>query len=214
MSTGGTERSDAIDVVRRAVAGDAAALTILLTEAHGDLCRYVARRMPRDLATQLDAEDVVQMTCVEVFRHIGTFAADGPDAFGRWIRTIALRRLRNAIRERRTLKRGAERPLAAIEPGFGESAAALLEWMAVSERTPSRSVSGREAIERMQAALHTLPDDMRRAITLVYLEGRSAAEAAASLGCNEKAIYNHCHRGKEWLEELLGNRSQYFSSSG
>src|SRR3954468_139841 len=93
-------------LVTRAAAGDGLALTLLLKSGRRDLGAALERRLPPNLRGMIDADDLVQETHVEVFRHIGTFVPRGDDSFERWVRTIALRKPRDAIRRQRTIKRG------------------------------------------------------------------------------------------------------------
>src|ERR1043166_4929975 len=100
-------------LLRQAVAGDAPALKLLLTNYHDRIRVPVASKVPATLRGSIDADDILQEAYVEVFRRIGTFEQRGPDSFARWIMTIALSKLRNAIRRRRAAKRGGERNTAA-----------------------------------------------------------------------------------------------------
>jgi len=85
------------ELISRAVAGDGAALKLLLLDAHPRLCGYVSRRIPADLRSTLDAEDVAQEAYGQVFRRIGQFQPRGADSFQRWVLTIGLHKLRHAI---------------------------------------------------------------------------------------------------------------------
>ncbi|MGD2110306.1 MAG: tetratricopeptide repeat protein [Phycisphaerae bacterium] len=92
--------------------------------------------------------------------------------------TIAVRRLRNAIKQKRALKRGGGRDGITALPGDLErSAQMLLDLMVSSAKTPSRSAASHEAVEAMRAAVAELPADYRRAVQLVYIEGKSVAAA-------------------------------------
>ncbi len=78
-------------LVQRAVAGDEAALTVLLTQSYADMMDRLAGRTPADLRPVLDPEDIVQETHVEVFRHIGDFEATLPNPDQHIIRFEGLR---------------------------------------------------------------------------------------------------------------------------
>jgi RNA polymerase sigma-70 factor (ECF subfamily) len=199
-------------LVRRAVAGDQVALTTLLAECRGRIVQYLKQRLPKDLSTEVDAEDVVQAALVEVFRHVGTFEDRGPGSFFRWVATIGLRKLRDAIRLRRAAKRGyGQLAPGTGSPNWNESLIALIDLVAAPGRSPSQSVARGEAIRAVEAALAGLPEDYRRAIWLVNIEGKSAAAAAAEMGRTERAIHNLCHKGRERLRELLGSGSRFLS---
>ena len=154
-------------LVQRAVAGDQIALTALLTECRERICQCVRRRIPADLAGNIDAEDVVQTALIAVFRNVDTFEDRGPGSFFRWVATIALQRLRDGIRAVRSAKRGGGRAAAGVA-GFNleNSMIALLDLVAAPGRSPSQSVARGEAIRAVESALQGLPEDYRRALWL------------------------------------------------
>jgi RNA polymerase sigma-70 factor (ECF subfamily) len=203
-------------LVGRAVGGDAVALTMLLTQSRGGLCGYLGGRIPADLRGSIDADDVAQEAHVEVFRHIRAFEPRGPDSFHRWVKTIALRKLRDAIKARRAACRGGGR--AAVGGGVAahleDSMVAFLDLLAGPDRTPSRSAARHEVVYAMQQAMTELPEDYRQAVWLVYIEGQPVAAAAERMGRTERAVHNLCYKAKDRLRDILGSRSRFFSSSG
>ena len=93
------------DLIRRAVGGDEVALGLLLKGIHGRLCAHVAWRIPARLRGVLDAHDIVQDAYIRVFLHINDFQPRGDDSFYRWVATIAIRKLRDAVTAARARKR-------------------------------------------------------------------------------------------------------------
>ena len=69
---------------------------------------------------------------------------------------------------------------------------ALLDLMAAPTDAPRRVAAGREAVRAVQAALEQLPHGYSEAVRLVYLEGRSVAEAAEIMERTDRAIHNLC----------------------
>ena len=57
--------------------------------------------------------------------------------------------------------------------------------------------------EALWAAVRELPDKQREAVTLVYGEGLSHAEAAEALGIAEPTVSWHVHEAKKRLKALL-----------
>jgi RNA polymerase sigma factor (sigma-70 family) len=130
------------------------------------------------------------------------------------VATIAIRRLRNAIRRDRTAKRGGGRVGQLDAPPIDQaSVVALLDLIAGDVETPSRTAAHHEAIDAVQEALRGLPDDYRRAVQLVYIEGASVADAAAMMGRSDRAIHNLCYKAKDHLRGLLGSGSRFLSGS-
>ena len=141
-------------MVHRAVRGDATALKLLLTKSRTQLRDRMAGRMPRDLRSVLDVDDIVQETHVEIFRRIGSFKPQNNGSFDRWVTTIALSRLRNAIKKYRAAKRGGRhRAASLVSRNMEDSALALLDNLADPGQTPSRCVARTEAVEAVQNAL-------------------------------------------------------------
>jgi len=210
----GTESYE-LQLVNRAANGDMVALTVLLTQAQQRLHSHIGRRIPRDLQGTVDADDVLQEAQVEAYRHLHDFQPHGDDSFYRWMATIAIRRLRNAIKKQRAAKRGGGRALVTELPSHLEkSAHLLLDLIASADKTPSRCAATYEAVEAMRAALTELPPDYQRAVQLVYIEGHSVAQAAAEMGRTDRAIHNLCYKAKEHLRGLLGSASRFLSQSG
>ena len=203
------------ELVSRAVRGDRVALTTLLTQSRHALVRYVAERLPADVRGAVDTDDIVQQTHVDVFGKFSQFHDRGAGSFARWTATIALRRLRDAIRRQRALKRGGgvvhvPSGAAALE----DSLIALLDWVEAPGHSPSRSIARREAMAAVQTALDELPPDYREALWKVNVEGIGVAAAAQAMGRSERAVHNLCYKARNRLRELLGARDRYLSSRG
>lgn len=202
----------AADTVQRAIAGDVVALTLLLTTQRRGVRDYIVGKIPSNLRGALDADDVVQDAYAEVFRHIGGFEPRGADSFGRWVRTIALRKLRDAIKMRGADKHGgAKVQVSAAAPGLGDSVVMLLDLMEGDEKSPSRCAAGTEAVNAVRMAMAMLPEDYQQAVSLVYLQGLTVKEAACGMNRTERAVHNLCYKAKSRLRELLGTESRFLS---
>jgi RNA polymerase sigma-70 factor (subfamily 1) len=207
------ERRD-LEALQQAVSGNRAALTMLLLDLQPRLRSYIAAKIPARLQGRLDADDIVQETHIQVYRHIARFESRGEGSFDRWVSTIAVRKLRNALTKYRAQRRGGvqidmSRRLTSSE----DSACMLLDLMAAPGRSPSASAAGHEAVAAVQAGLEFLSEDQRRAVALVYLEGWTMTAVAAELQRSEQAVYNLCHRAKERLHEVLQSGSRFLGES-
>ena len=194
------------DAMRRAVAGDRAALDGLLAAYYPRLAAQFAPRMPADLHGTLGVEDVLQEAFVDVFQAVGDAKADSGQSFYAWLASIVEHRMVDLIRAARAAKRGG-----GWSPLDAQSASmvCMLEQVAVSSRTPSTSAAGHEAVAAVQAALGRLPADYREALRLRYIEGRPVAEAAARMGRTEVAVQMLCHRGLRQLAAAMGSASRF-----
>ena len=202
-------------LIRRAVSGDAVAVKVLLVRSRPELCNFVARKIPADLSRILDADDIVQETHIRVFDRVETLASSRPESFHRWVMTIAVSRVRHAIKRHRAAKRGGGRIVQEYRKrSIEESTVELLTMLAGPGKTPSGSLARHEATQAVQCALTELPQHYRRAVWLVHIEGRTVQEAASEMGRTERAIHGLCRRGLKRLKEQLGDASRFLSSTG
>ena len=163
----------------RARDGDRAAFAALV-ERHYDFIFRVAFRLTgrRDAA-----EDVAQDVCVRLGRAISGYR--GGAAFTTWLYAVVLNAARDALRR---TSREAVRAQA-----FGTHVA-LFSADAAEPDDPA---------EALWAAVRELPDKQREAVTLVYGEGLSHAEAAEAMAIAEPTVSWHVHEAKKRLKALL-----------
>lgn len=182
-------------------AGDPAALQRLAEHWAPRLYRY-ARRLGADPEA---AQDLVQDTLV---RALGSFRAGRiPGRLGPWLYTILTNRLRDearsAYRQRVALAaampegpppwHAGSSPDGAAVDGSGCDPAEVVTWRA-----------GRAArVERLRAALGTLPEPWRQVVVLRILEERPVAEVAAILGVAEGTVKSRLHRALKSLRQAL-----------
>ncbi len=198
--------------VDQAIAGEPLALERLLMAHHRSLTALIDAKIPATLRSYLSAEDLLQETFTEAYRGIGAFRPDGPNAFIKWISTIAEHRVLDAIRAHKAAKRGGGRaPMTGAANDDDSGVLALLDLVAIHERSPSRSAAGHEAVSAVRSAIEKLKPDYRTAIQYRYLDGLSVADAAARMNRTERAIHKLCSRGLQRLRESLGDASKYLT---
>lgn len=202
-------------LVERAKAGDSVALKVLLTETYGPLRGLVRQKIPPNFGSLIDPEDIIQDTHVEVFRRIEAFVPTDGDSFFRWAATIAVNRVRSVLRHHRAVKRGGmdggARPNGwTVE----DSSVALLNLVATTSKTPSRSAIRHEAVSVVQTALEELPPRQRDAIRSIYLDGSSVRATAERLDCTERAVHGLCRRGLKLLAVHLQDPLRFVGSRG
>jgi len=200
-----------MDLVERAIAGEPLALDRLLLDSYPKLMARVDQKLPAGIRSTVRPEDIIQETFATAFRSIGTFRPEGPDAFYRWLTTIADNRVIDVVRAHNAAKRGGGRGGVAQERS---SIAALIDLVAFNDRTPSRSAGGHEAAAAVHVALAGLKAEYREALALRYLEGLGVSETAARLGKTEAAVHKLCSRGLQALRESMGEATKYLSRSG
>lgn len=196
--------------ILQAVAGNTDALTELLEQQHAALERFVEGQMSAELRSRIEPEDILQETYIAVFDSIKTFQPTSDQAFVRWLQTIAVNRLRDAVRSLTAQKRGGElEQVPAVVVGDTGSAINLLEVVLADLSTPSRHVSREEGLQELLVQLAELPEEYRQAITYKDLQGLSVEETAERLGRGVDEVRGLLYRGRKKLAEAMGNASGY-----
>ena len=141
---------------------------------------FVARRVPPS-----DVDDVVQDVLVRMHRGLPSVRED--DRFAAWMFQIA----RNAITDA-----GRKRARTPVEQGGAPEplAAPAIE----DDREAATALAGCVSIFVAQ-----LPTPYREAITLVELEGKTAKEAAESVGISVSGMKSRVQRGRAQLREVF-----------
>lgn len=170
------------DWMQLAQSGDKAAYDALLKETSQLLRRYFGARAESNEA----AEDLVQETLVSVHRARHTYMSGRP--FAPWMYSIARRRLADHWRSRsRTL----------VCDVLNES----LEWM-----DPRAAVPGEGDGGRVRESLAILPENQRRIVEYLKLDGLSIKETARKLEISEAAVKVTAHRAYEKLRKAFSNQ--------
>jgi RNA polymerase sigma-70 factor (ECF subfamily) len=200
---------DLADWIALAVRGDQTALQRLLLTYYDELLRHIERRLPSSIQGAVSSADVLQQTLIAVFQHVGQFNGDTPTSFFAWLKTIAERAVKDAHKFAQRKKRGAGfRQLHAGRTPQASTLAHLAERLSCSG-TPSQSVARREAVQAVQVAIATLPDDYQQAVRLRYFDGKSVEQAADAMGRSPGAIRGMIDRAKEKLRAAIGRLSVY-----
>jgi RNA polymerase sigma-70 factor (ECF subfamily) len=197
-------------LIAKSKAGDRVALQELLVLHFTPLSKQIARRIPTAIHGEIDAEDVIQQTFVQVVRDIEHCRADAEASFSAWLRAIAEHRLQDAIRRIAAEKRGGRRPRACrVVSPHESSMIGLIEMLSAGSHRPSRSAMRHEAIEATREAIENLPERYREAVRLRCLEGRSLQETAAIMGRSPRAVQGLVDRAKKKLHVALDRLSVY-----
>lgn len=205
-------RTEAEELLPRAVAGDEAALTALLEAEHGALHAWVKARIGRKYQSTFSADDVLQITYLEAFMTIRRFRPESDGGFIRWLQTIAEHNIRDAIKELNRKRR----PRPALRRDHlrdDHSYVSLLALLPGSQTTPSQGAFRGEVRCLLDDAIAQLPPDYAHVVREFDLAGRDAAEVAREMGRSIGAVYMLRVRGHRWLAEILGESGDYFGRS-
>ncbi len=168
-------------LIEAAAGGDPVAFEGLFHRYY-DMIHAYAYRMCYDDA---EASDLAQETWIKVARSLPLYR--GKASFKNWVHAVAhnvaLDALRRKERQRRLLDKMWEepRPEAALPPA--------------------------EESDTLKGALLSLSPDLRAAVTLVYLDGLTHAEAGAVLGCAEATVSWRLFQARRKLRKLLSREA-------
>jgi RNA polymerase sigma-70 factor (ECF subfamily) len=162
-----------------AAGGDRASFSALV-ERHYDFIYRVGWRLTGNREA---AEDVAQDVCIRLGQAIRGYRAGS--AFTTWLYAIVLNAVRDEARKR---TRDTARTQAYLSH-------ALIESDSVPEPD--------SAAERMWEAVRFLPDKQCQAVSLVYGEEMTHADAAELMGCSEATVSWHIHEAKKRLKTLV-----------
>ncbi|MDO9381704.1 MAG: sigma-70 family RNA polymerase sigma factor [Hyphomicrobiaceae bacterium] len=165
-----------------ALAGDAGAYRLLLSDLSEHLRRYYRRRLPESLSA--NADDLVQETLLAI--HARRMTYDTNRAFTAWAYAIARYKLIDALRKSR------HKQHVPIE--------SVAEFLA-DEAAPDGPAGD------LAAMLHTLPEKTRGLIYKVKIEGHSVADVAQSAGMSQSAVKVAIHRGVKSLVSRFGGKN-------
>lgn len=159
---------------------------------HLDALFRTALRLCR--GNEADAEDLLQDSALRAFTSFDQLR--DPFAARAWLFTILTRTHLNRVR---SAGRRAEATSADLDEAAFE--AALAQW--TPARSPADEVEQRQLGEQLARALDDLPDELRRAVWLVDVEGFTQREAAAIQEVPEGTVASRLFRGRRQLRTTL-----------
>jgi RNA polymerase sigma factor (sigma-70 family) len=171
----------------------------------------VRKRIPAEHAAIVSADDIVQEVCMAAFLHASRMRSPDVRSFESWLATTARSKLADALRSQSRLKRGGGRRIYRAGDKQRSSLVDLFARLHTPCRSPSRTISDREAIYAMTMALSRLPVNERTAVHMKYIEGRSRSEIAAVMDKSDSQVKRCLSRGLRTLRTQLGDAYRLLS---
>lgn len=179
--------------IAKAKAGDPGAFEDLIRR-HERLVLMTALRLTNN---REDAQDAAQQVFLRLYRFLGQFRGEGE--FAPWLYRMTVNVCRDVNRRKRPtvrLEAALEGELRSLDP-LADDALRLKEHLTEQRRI-------------MAEGLKTLPEKQRAALVLRDIEGLSAREASAIMGCTEATVRSQAStaRGKmkKFAERYLRRR--------
>ena len=175
-------------LVERAVAGDQAAFELLVIKYQRRIQRLIGR-MVRDVDL---VEDIAQETFIRAYRALHQFRGDAQ--FYTWLYRIAVNTAKKFLLE---LKRDITVSEASFKLNDDGDETYRDRNEPISSETPESVLAAKEIGNAVNAALESLPDDLKQALTLRELEGLSYEEIAGIMGCPIGTVRSRIFRARE-----------------
>ena len=163
-----------------------------LVDAYSPAIYRLALKM---LGDAQDAEDVLQNTFLQAFRHLAGF--EGRSSLSTWLYRIAANEALMLLRKRR--------PETTLTDSLPEEPDAPDEPVEFSERCclPEEELLSAEARRHLDEAIRRLPESLRVVFLLRDIEGLSIQETAEALNLSETAVKTRLLRARLRLRETL-----------
>ncbi len=186
-----SEREIDQQLVERVQRGDKRAFDLLVEKYQRKLARLLSR-LVRDPG---EVEDVTQEAFIKAYRALPSFRGDS--AFYTWLYRIGINTAKNYL-----VAMGRRAPTSTdveAEEAEGLEGAELLRDI----NTPESLLLTKEIGNTVNAAIESLPEELRSAIQLRELEGMSYEEIAKLMDCPIGTVRSRIFRAREAIAERL-----------
>ena len=186
-----SEREVDQQLVERAQRGDKRAFELLVEKYQHKLARLVSR-LVRDPG---EAEDVTQEAFIKAYRALPSFRGDS--AFYTWLYRIGINTAKNFLVA--TGRRAPTSTEVDAEEAEGYESGEQLRDI----NTPESLLLTKEIATTVNAAIESLPEELRSAIQLRELEGMSYEEIAKLMDCPIGTVRSRIFRAREAIADKL-----------
>ena len=182
-------------LVRRCIAGDAAAWEELVQQYH----RRIFNICYRFAGSAEDAQDLTQDVFIKMYRTLNTYDMER-GAFMTWVTTVTRNLLVDHFRK---TKQDRITDSLDASPSEHEDAMPLSEQLPDTSAAPDARAQSRQVGETVHLALQRLSPDLREAVILRDLQDMDYKEIATVLRVPEGTVKSRINRGRAELARLL-----------
>lgn len=165
----------------------------LLARRHAAMVFSTARRVTGNTH---DAEDVAQACFLELARRAGQVKS----SLAGWLHSLAVSRAKNFVRDAAVRSRHERAPADPSQASVPSSQREAPDWELLCPH--------------IDAALAELPEDLREALVMQFLEGRAQWEIARELGVSQPTVSRRVASGIDRLRATLASRGITSSVGG
>ena len=178
-------------LVARAQSGDKQAYGLLVEKYQ----RKLARLLSRFIRDPAEVEDVAQEAFIKAYRALPAFRGDS--AFYTWLYRIGINTAKNYL-----MAMGRRAPTSTeVE---AEEAEGFEEGEQLRDiNTPESLLLSNEIAETVNRTIEGLPEELRRAIQMRELDGKSYEEIAQEMKCPIGTVRSRIFRAREAIAEQL-----------
>jgi RNA polymerase sigma-70 factor (ECF subfamily) len=201
MSEAGTQREGLSSL---AEAGDPAAWGEILMSHQERLRRMVTFRLDPRLRGRIDPADVVQEAFAAAAEHRSDYFRQITTPLFLWLRGLVANKLRELHRHHlgtRMRDAGREAPSRLSAPDA--TSVAIVDRLIAGAQGPGTAAAGAEVGVRLHHALDQMDSTDREVLALRHFEQLTNAEAAQSLGIQERAAAKRYVRALKRLKDML-----------
>jgi RNA polymerase sigma factor (sigma-70 family) len=185
----------AVLLVRRCIAGDAAAWEELVQRYH----RRIYNICYRFAGSADDAQDLTQEVFIKMYRTLNTYDMER-GAFMTWVTTMARNLLVDHFRK---TKQDRVTDSLDVAPTEREDAMPLSEQLPDTGLAPDVRAQSQQVGETVHKALQKLSPDLREAVILRDLQDMDYKDIATVLKVPEGTVKSRINRGRAELARLL-----------
>jgi RNA polymerase sigma-70 factor (ECF subfamily) len=203
---------DSEDLLRRAAAGDEAALAALWERHRARLRQMVRLRLDRRLQGRVDPSDVLQDAYLDLAARLLDYARDRPMPTYLWLRLVTGQRLAQVHRQHLgAAMRDAGREVSLYRGALPQASSASLAAQLLGRfTTASQAAIRAERQLQLQEILNGLDPMDREILALRHFEQLSNGEAAQVLGLSKTTANNRYIRALGRLRDLLEHVPGFF----
>ena len=179
------------ELVARAQRGDKRAFELLVEKYQ----RKLGRLLSRFIRDPSEVEDVTQEAFIKAYRALPAFRGDS--AFYTWLYRIGINTAKNYL-----MAMGRRAPTSTeVE---AEEAEGFEEGEQLRDiNTPESLLLSNEIAETVTKTIEGLPEELRRAIQMREIEGKSYEEIAQEMNCPIGTVRSRIFRAREAIAEQL-----------